>query len=58
MHMLCCGRFLQEELSEPAESNPNRNIARALYALPLLVLLPYPVEYLLALQQLPNPAPF
>ncbi|WIA17696.1 hypothetical protein OEZ85_009213 [Tetradesmus obliquus] len=48
----------QEELSEPAESNPNRNIARALYALPLLVLLPYPVEYLLALQQLPNPSPF
>eukprot|EP00882_Tetradesmus_deserticola_P027771 GHRQ01030895.1.p1 GENE.GHRQ01030895.1~~GHRQ01030895.1.p1 ORF type:complete len:152 (+),score=42.22 GHRQ01030895.1:938-1393(+) len=48
----------QEELSEPSEGNPNRGIARALYALPLLVLLPYPVEYLLALQKLPNPSPF
>jgi hypothetical protein len=56
--MCAAAATLQEELSEPAESNPNRNIARALYALPLLVLLPYPVEYLLALQQLPNPAPF
>jgi hypothetical protein len=47
----------QEELSEPTDAR-TKNIALALYALPLLVLLPYPVELLLALQNLPDPIPF
>lgn len=47
----------QEELSQPTDQTA-RNIGFALLGLPLLVLLPYPIELLLAAQQLPNPAPF
>lgn len=47
----------QEELSVP-EDGVERRIALCLYALPLLVLAPYPVELLLAVQNLPDPTPF
>lgn len=47
----------QEELSQPTDQT-SRNTALALLALPLLVLLPYPIELLLAVQQMPSPAPF
>eukprot|EP00879_Flechtneria_rotunda_P029446 GHRR01031853.1.p1 GENE.GHRR01031853.1~~GHRR01031853.1.p1 ORF type:complete len:370 (+),score=107.16 GHRR01031853.1:447-1556(+) len=47
----------QEELSVPADQQ-KKSVALALYALPLLVLLPYPIELLLAVQNLPDPTPF
>eukprot|EP00878_Enallax_costatus_P024670 GHUV01026347.1.p1 GENE.GHUV01026347.1~~GHUV01026347.1.p1 ORF type:complete len:370 (+),score=121.97 GHUV01026347.1:911-2020(+) len=47
----------QEEVSKPADQ-ATRTTAAVLLALPLLVLLPYPIELLLAAQQMPNPAPF
>lgn len=47
----------QEELSKPSD-DAAKNTAFAMLALPLLVLLPYPIEFLLALQQMPNPALF
>ena len=47
----------QEEISKPADQ-ATRTTAAALLALPLLVLLPYPIELLLAAQQMPSPAPF
>ncbi|KAF8055831.1 EGY2 [Scenedesmus sp. PABB004] len=46
----------QEELSVPTDAGA-RNTAFALLGLPLLVLLPYPIELLMAVQQLPDPTP-
>lgn len=47
----------QEELSAPQDAS-TKNTAIALLLMPLLVLLPYPVELLLALKDLPDPIPF
>lgn len=47
----------QEELSEPTDKSTKRT-ATALLLLPLLVLLPYPVELLVALKDMPDPIPF
>lgn len=47
----------QEELSVPQDAS-TRNTATALLLLPLLVLLPYPVELLVAMQNMPDPIPF
>jgi hypothetical protein len=47
----------QEELSAPQDAGA-KNTALALLLLPLLVLLPYPVELLVAIQDLPDPIPF
>lgn len=47
----------QEELSAPQDPS-TKNTATALLLLPLLVLLPYPVELLVAIQDLPDPIPF
>lgn len=47
----------QEELSAPQDAS-TKNAAIALLLMPLLVLLPYPVELLVALKDLPDPIPF
>lgn len=47
----------QEELSRSADAG-TRNTAALLLALPLLVLLPYPVDLLVAMQQMPDPTLF
>lgn len=47
----------QEELSAP-QDDATKKTAYALLLLPLLVLLPYPVELLVAMQDLPDPIPF
>lgn len=53
--VLCC--VLPLELSVPQDAS-TRNTATALLLLPLLVLLPYPVELLVAMQNMPDPIPF
>lgn len=47
----------QEELSAPQDAG-TKNTAVALLLLPLLVLLPYPVELLVAIKDMPDPIPF
>lgn len=47
----------QEELTA-AEDAGAKNTALALYVLPLLMLLPYPIELLVAMQNMPDPIPF
>jgi hypothetical protein len=47
----------QEELSAPADAG-TRNTAALLLCLPLVVLLPYPIELLVAVKDLPDPTLF
>jgi hypothetical protein len=48
----------QEELSVPQDEGTKKTAYALLLLLPLLVLLPYPVELLVAMQSMPDPVPF